>query len=115
MAFLSPPPALVPALRYGSETVGAESEDDEVEDEDEEEEAEGVSFPWPAGGAESFEGKDFLSSLAGFRLVPSPKSGVDFDEFMASLVFGFERVPRTDLECELSTIVAVFFWDGYVW
>lgn len=47
-----------------------------------------------------------MSSLAGFRLVPSPRSGVDLEEFIASLVFGFERVPRTDLECNVSTIVA---------
>lgn len=84
--------------------MGAESEDDE--EEDDEEEAEGVSFPWSAGGAESFDGMDFSSSLTGFRLVPSPISGVDLEDFTASWVLGFERVPRTDLECEVPTIVA---------
>jgi hypothetical protein len=67
----------------------------------------GVSFSWPAGGAESFDGRG-LSSFSGFNDVPSPRRGVGLDEFFASCVFGFDRVPRTDLEWELSTILEVF-------
>ena len=70
-------------------------DEDEVEDEDEEEE-EGASF----------EGKVLLSSFSGFRLTWSPRRGVGLSEFMASFVFGFERVPRTEEEWDVSTIVA---------
>lgn len=47
--------------------------------------------------------------------MPSPRSGVDLVELIASLVFGFDRVPRTDLECDVSTIVADVYPCRYVW
>jgi hypothetical protein len=67
---------------------------------------EGVSISSPAGGAESFDGKD-LSLFTDFRLVPSPRRGVGFEESFAAWVLGFERVPRTDLLWEASTILAI--------
>ena len=76
------------------EEVSEDGGDEEDEEEDEEEEV------------ASFEGKVLLSSFSGFRLTWSPKRGVGLSEFMASLVFGFERVPRTAEEWDVSTIVA---------
>ena len=70
--------------------VGGDEEEEDVEEEE---------------GA-SFEGKVLLSSFSGFRLTWSPRRGVGLSEFMASLVFGFERVPRTAEEWDVSTIVA---------
>lgn len=90
LARLSPPPALG-FLRYGSETVGAESE--------------AVSLPCPAGGAESFEGRDLLSSFSGLSDVGSPSCGGGLEEFIASLVLGLSRVPRTVLECGFEDIL----------
>jgi hypothetical protein len=107
-AFLFGPPASAPCLRYGSETVGAEDDDDDdLGGSAESFDAEGVSFPSPAGGAESFAGKD-LVLFAVFKDVPSPSVGVGFEESFAAWVFGLESVPRTDLECDVSTMVVYF-------
>jgi hypothetical protein len=92
-------------LRYGSETVGAPgSEDDDDAESAESFDNEGVSFPSPASGAESFAGKDLVLFTV-FRDVPSPSVGVGFEEAFAAWVFGLESVPRTDLECDVSTMV----------
>ena len=77
--------------------MGEVSEDGGDEDEEEEDEEEEVA---------SFEGKVLLSSFSGFRLTWSPRRGVGLSELMASLVFGFESVPRTEEEWDVSTIVA---------
>jgi hypothetical protein len=51
-------------LRNGSETVGAPgSEDDDDAESAESFDNEGVSFPSPAGGVESFAGKDLFSEM----------------------------------------------------
>jgi len=64
-----------------------------------------VSLLLCAGGAESFDGSGLLSG-SGLRLVESPMLGVGLLECCAAVVLGLERVPRTEVEWDVFTIVA---------